>query len=697
MTEIFLKFVNMGIAAGWLVLAVMLLRLALCRAPKGLTLVLWGIVALRLVLPVSIQSIFSLIPSVETISPLIGDMQEPQIQSGITVLNSAVNPVITQAFAPSPEASANPLQVFIAVAAVCWLVGAAAMLLYAVINYWRLCHRVRTAVLFQECTVGAAHVRVYQSEYVVSPFVLGIVRPRIYLPFRLEQNNMEYVLEHEQAHIRHYDHWWKLIGFGLLSLYWYNPLIWAAYVLFCRDIELACDERVVRDFDAVQRADYSQALLTCSVPRRMAVVYPLAFGETGVAARVRNVLHYKKPAFWLIAAAVLACAVVAVCFLTNPKENAEEDIQWDVRPAILMDSSRYIDPYMSASKLPYGYVYAGTLDAQQANDTGLEGCAYYVSPYNPNYIYVYQECGTPVGTHAVDSTLRQWRYQPWIREGSGDGTKQLTLEEVQRLSEFGDGLTWTDFMQRYDYVETGSGLYIQVYGIDELFSLWIGGFSTDTVPMYIYLQTDKEPEDRVEIRTQDVSDFIRSHLGTAGTEANTYQVQFPAHEFGKTEYNAQIFEIEPFTLQITLPEGWTLVIPQGEQEAEQGGAGGFSPVLIYEGDKLLGSICYNTFEIPQEGEYGIEHVAIYNQLMLGAHVNWNNEYQPVTESETTCTATCKILTDDIETGEEKTYLGILSYDKELGVYVAIDFIAGELGDEVQDRIVEMAESVLLFR
>lgn len=529
MTEIFLKFVNMGIAAGWLVLAVMLLRLALRRAPKGLTLVLWGIVALRLMLPVSIQSIFSLIPSAETISPLIGDMQEPQIQSGITVLNSAVNPVITQAFAPSPEASANPLQVFISVAAVCWLVGAAVMLLYTVISYWRLYHRVRTAVLFQECTAGAAHVRVYQSEYVVSPFVLGIVRPRIYLPFRLEQNNMEYVLEHEQAHIRHYDHWWKLIGFGLLSLYWYNPLIWAAYVLFCRDIELACDERVVRDFDAVQRADYSQALLTCSVPRRMAVVYPLAFGETGVATRVRNVLHYKKPAFWLIAAAVLACAVVAVCFLTNPKEDAEENMQWDVRPTILMDSSRYIDPYASASRLPYGYVYAGTLDAQQANDTGLEGCAYYVSPYNPNYIYVYQECGTPVGTYEVDSTLRQWRYQPWIREGSGDGTKRLTLEEVQRLSEFGDGLTWTDFMQRYDYVETGSGLYIQVYEIDELFSLWIGGFSTDIVPMYIYLQTDKEPEDRVEIRTQDVSGFIGAHLGAAGTKANTYQVQFPAH------------------------------------------------------------------------------------------------------------------------------------------------------------------------
>lgn len=697
MTDIFLKFVNMGIAAGWLVLVVVLLRLVLRSAPKELVLVLWGIVGLRLLLPVSIQSIFSLIPSAETISPLIGDMQKPQIHSGITVLNSAVNPVIMQVFASSPEASVNPMQVFIFAAAVCWLAGAAVMLLYAVISYWRLYHRIRTAVLFRECTAGAAHVRVYQSEYVVSPFVLGIVRPRIYMPFRLVEKDMEYVIAHEQAHIGHHDHWWKLVGCVLLSLHWYNPLIWVAYVLFCRDIELACDERVVKNFSSAQRADYSEALLKCSVPRRMAAVCPLAFGETGVAVRVRNVLHYKKPAFWLIAVAVLACAVVAVCFLTNPKEDAKEDVQWDIRPAILMDSFRYIDPYMSASKLPYGYVYAGTLDAAQANDTGLEGCAYYVSPYNQDSIYVYQECGAPVGTYEVDSTQRQWRYQPWIQEGSGNGTNRLTLEEVQRLSEFGEQLTWTDFMDRYDYVETGSGLYIQVYEIDELFSLWIGGFSPNDVPMYIYLQTNSEPEDRVEIRTQDVSNFIGGHLGAVETEANVYQVQFPAHEFGKTEYNERIFEIEPFTLQITLPENWILVCPQSEQEADQGGAGGFSPVLIYEGDNLLGSICYNTFEVPREGEYGIEHVAIYNQLMLGAHVNWNNEYQPVTESETTCTATCRILVEDMQTGEEKYYPGILSYDKELGVYVAIDFIAGGLGEEAQDMVAKMAERILLFR
>ncbi len=512
MTDIFLKSVNMGIAAGWLVLAVMILRLLLRRAPRQLMFALWGIAALRLVMPVSIQSIFSLIPSAETISPDIVYMQRPRIHSGITAVNSAVNPVIMQAFAPSPEESANPLQIALFIAAVCWIAGVVLMVLYAAISYWRLCGRVQTAVLFQECMVGAVRVPVWQSECAVSPFVLGFVRPRIYLPFRLAQKDQEYVIAHEQAHIRHHDQWWKLIGFLLVSLYWYDPLVWAAYFLFCRDMEFACDERVVRNLSAVQRADYSEALLSCSVPRRTAAVCPLAFGETGVAERVRNVLHYRRPAFWLTATAVLVSIAVAVCFLTDPREDTEENRQWAVRPAILMDSSRYIDPYMPASRLPYGYVYAGTLDRAQANDTGLEGCAYYTSPHNKDYIYVYQECGVPVGTYETDSAQRQWMYRPWIREGSGDGRNRLTLEEVQRLSEFGEELTWADF-EWYDHVETGSGLYIRVYEIDEMFSLWVGGGLMTDAPLYIYLQKDTDPEERVEIRTQDVYDFVGSAFG----------------------------------------------------------------------------------------------------------------------------------------------------------------------------------------
>lgn len=502
MTGIFLKVVNMGIAAGWLVLAVITLRLVFRRAPKWMMPVLWGIAALRMVLPVSIQSVFSLIPSAETINPQIVYMQEPLIHSGIDSLNAAVNPVIVEAFAPDPAASVNPMQIVVAVAAACWIVGAVLMLGYMTVSYLRLKSRVRTAVRCAD--------NIFQSEYVPSPFVLGIVHPRIYLPFGMEGAERAYVIAHEQAHLKRRDHWWKPIGYLLLSLHWYNPAVWAAYALFCRDLELACDERVVRDLSAGQRADYSQALLACSVCRRLSAC-PLAFGETGVAERVRNVLQYKKPALWLIAAAVVSCAVVAVCFLTNPKEPAADDSRQDLSPVLTVNEVRYAAPNMPAAQLPYGYTCAGTLDSAQAADTGTEGCAYYTSPYNPDCIYVYQESGTPIDPHTLDTTRRQWAYQQWIREGSGDGENRLTLEEVQRLAAFGEALTWEDF-ERYPYVETGSGLYIQVYEIDELFSVWIGGVRLTDTPLYIYLCAGRDPQEQVEIRTQDVSAFLDAHL-----------------------------------------------------------------------------------------------------------------------------------------------------------------------------------------
>ena len=163
---------------------------------------------------------------------------------------------------------------------------------------------------------------IFQSEAVDSPFVLGVVRPRIYIPFRIEGRNLVHVVMHEQVHILRRDHWWKPLGFVLLSVYWFHPLMWLAYILLCRDIELACDERAIKGLDDGQRADYSQALLDCSVSRRSIAACPLAFGETGVKTRVKSVLGYRKPGFWILALAVVACIVVAVCFLTDPARDS---------------------------------------------------------------------------------------------------------------------------------------------------------------------------------------------------------------------------------------------------------------------------------------------------------------------------------------------------------------------------------------
>ena len=314
MAEIFQKALNMSIAAGWLILAVIALRLLLRRAPKRFRLLLWAVVGLRLALPWSIESALSLIPSAQTLPEGIMLERAPVLDTGISSLNGAINPGFTAAFTPELGASANPLQVLLPIAAALWMLGAAAMLLWALVSWLRLRKRVREAVRLEE--------NVYECE-IASPFVLGLFRPRIYLPFSLENGERELVLAHERAHITAGDHIIKPLGWLLLAAHWYNPLVWLAYALFCRDIELACDERVVRGLSLSDRADYSQALLDLSRPRRGVRACPLAFGESSVKGRVKSVLSYKKPAFWLVLLAVVVCVGAAVCFLTDPKEEAE--------------------------------------------------------------------------------------------------------------------------------------------------------------------------------------------------------------------------------------------------------------------------------------------------------------------------------------------------------------------------------------
>lgn len=314
MAEIFQKALNMSIAAGWLILAVIALRLLLRRAPKRFRLLLWAVVGLRLALPWSIESALSLIPSAQTLPEGIMLERTPVLDTGISALNGAINPGFTAAFTPELGVSANPLQVLLPIAAALWMLGAAAMLLWALVSWLRLRKRVREAVRLEE--------NVYECE-IASPFVLGLFRPRIYLPFSLENGERELVLAHERAHITAGDHIIKPLGWLLLAAHWYNPLVWLAYALFCRDIELACDERVVRGLSLSDRADYSQALLDLSRPRGGVRACPLAFGESSVKGRVKSVLSYKKPAFWLVLLAVVVCVGAAVCFLTDPKEEAE--------------------------------------------------------------------------------------------------------------------------------------------------------------------------------------------------------------------------------------------------------------------------------------------------------------------------------------------------------------------------------------
>lgn len=311
MDDVFLKLVNLSISASWLILAVLVLRFVLKKAPKWVMPLLWGVVALRLVCLFSIESALSLIPSAETIpSEIVTETREPVLYEQAT-LDIVTNPTLPSAAEVPVGVSRQQAQVDFNIYSILWLAGMSALLVHALVSAGKLKRKLATAILLRD--------NIYESEFVDSPFVFGVVKPNIYLPMHMDEGTAAYVIAHEHAHLARRDHWWKVLGYLVLALHWFNPLVWVAYILFCRDIELACDEKVVRGLDGAARADYSQALLSCAAPKRAVAACPLAFGEGNIKTRVKSALHYKKPAFWVAAAAVLAVVIVAVCFLTNPR------------------------------------------------------------------------------------------------------------------------------------------------------------------------------------------------------------------------------------------------------------------------------------------------------------------------------------------------------------------------------------------
>lgn len=311
MDDVFLKLVNLSISASWLILAVLVLRGVLKKAPKWVMPLLWGVVALRLVCLFSIESALSLIPSAETIpSEIVTETREPVLYEQAT-LDIVTNPTLPSAAEVPVGVSRQQAQVDFNIYSVLWLAGMAALLVHALVSAGKLKRKLATAILLRD--------NIYESEFVDSPFVFGVVKPNIYLPMHMDEGTAAYVIAHERAHLARRDHWWKVLGYLVLALHWFNPLVWVAYILFCRDIELACDEKVVKGLDGAARADYSQALLSCAAPKRAVAACPLAFGEGNIKTRVKSALHYRKPAFWVAAAAVLAVVIVAVCFLTNPR------------------------------------------------------------------------------------------------------------------------------------------------------------------------------------------------------------------------------------------------------------------------------------------------------------------------------------------------------------------------------------------
>ena len=448
MNELFLKIINMSISASWLVLAVLILRFVLKKAPKWINVLLWGIVAIRLICPFSFESTLSLIPSAETIPLNIGMDTTPTINSGISAINNAVNPIISQSNTPMAGASINPLQITIGIYEYIWIFGMIALALYTAISYWRLRRKVDTAVRYKD--------NIFQSENVSFPFVLGIIKPRIYLPFKMNGQYLEYVVAHEQAHICRKDHWWKPLGFLLLMIHWFNPLMWLAYVLLCRDIELACDEKVIKELGNEQRGDYTQALVACSVNRRMIAACPLAFGEVSVKERVKSVMNYKKPAFWVIIISVIVCVGVAVCFLTNPKQDSY--------------TLRIVVPAGSQEKFVYTDEEVSTIrnSIKIWSGDGLGDTEVVLSPVNKTtetrYTATYLTHGMPVEFDAEKDT--------WFKIGvnmqnptNEDIIVYVEVEnvEVRIVDEINSVIKWFDYTENPSAMDDESTINLPIY------------------------------------------------------------------------------------------------------------------------------------------------------------------------------------------------------------------------------------------
>lgn len=337
MEALFLKVLNMSVTAGYVILVILLLRLLLRKAPKRYSYLLWAVAAFRLCCPVSFQSVFSLFnlkpfdmtaaqksggAALQYIPANVGKVAQPEISTGLPFVNMAVNPVLPAA---TPAQSVNPMQLIITIGTWVWLAGVAGLLVYGVVTYLRLCFRMRDAVLFEE--------NVRQSDKVRSPFILGFFRPRIFIPFGLDESTRRYVLAHEACHIRRGDHLIKPLAYLVLVLHWFNPLVWLAFYRMGSDMEMSCDERVLSSESGIKK-EYGMTLLSFASNRRFPSPSPLAFGETGVKGRIKNVLNYRKPAFWIVLASIVVCVAAAVCLLSNPKSADKGEVSGVNQPGI---------------------------------------------------------------------------------------------------------------------------------------------------------------------------------------------------------------------------------------------------------------------------------------------------------------------------------------------------------------------------
>ena len=610
------KLFNMSLTASVAIVLVILLRLLLKKAPKVISYALWGVVLFRLLCPVSIGSNFSVynlfdapaqesgtITSViEYVPSNIVHTEYPSVALPVPGISDVINEALPQG---REQLVADPLEAPMSFATYAWMIGVLVMAIYSIVSYIRLRRKLSVVVPLRD--------NIFIADDIKSPFVVGLFRPKIYLPCNLGDKEQEYIILHEQHHIKRLDHVMKALAFLALAIHWFNPLVWVAFILASKDMEMSCDEAVIRKIGSDVRADYSASLLTLATGRRIIAGTPLAFGEGDTKGRINNLSKWKKPAVWVVLIAVVACAVLAVTVLTNPITMGDHfvltntdspantnKLSYDIQLGNkAMSGEIYVEQWIdgvcvkSAPVVMTQYVDSieitmrdrredgssvGTDIQIETNQYGGSLLTYFEHPENFNVIgwgfkgYELNEKNKLTSSEEVilaakvfdnGSGIRTYDCKTLVNEPerlkdaaymivvravfsedplgvtshseASFPTEVLTLNDVIILSQKGYDLSWADF-ENYDYIETGSGLYIRVYEINARFRLMIGGGGPDSDPMYIYLALANDLDTRIDIRDGGVTEFISEY----GNLAPTYHPEGILH----LGLNAEIVEID---------------------------------------------------------------------------------------------------------------------------------------------------------
>ena len=617
--NIYMQVLDMSKTASIVILVVVLARLLLKKAPKVFSYALWAVVLFRLLCPVTFEAPVSIVPEMNSVSQGY-TLSEESIsvfgagEAAYQAVGDALNGGLGIQHIRTTEKTETGMtkyvttdwwSVWILFGQYVWVAGITAMLIYSAVSYLKLRKKLSVVVPLRD--------NIFIADDIKSPFVVGLFRPKIYLPCNLGDKEQEYIILHEQHHIKRLDHVMKALAFLALAIHWFNPLVWVAFVLASKDMEMSCDEAVIRKVDGDVRADYSASLLTLATGRRIIAGTPLAFGEGDTKGRINNLSKWKKPAVWVVLIAVVACAVLAVTVLTNPITMGDHfvltntdspantnKLSYDIQLGNkAMSGQIYVEQWIdgacvkSAPVVMTQYVDSieitmrdrredgtsvGTDIQIETNQYGGSLLTYFEHPENFNVIgwgfkgYELNEKNKLTSSEEVilaakvfdnGSGIRAYDCNTLVNEPerikdaaymivvravfsedplgvtshseASFPTEVLTLNDVIILSQKGYDLTWADF-ENYDYIETGSGLYIRVYEINARFRLMIGGGGPDSDPMYIYLALANDLDTRIDIRDGGVTEFISEY----GNLAPAYHPEGILH----LGLNAEIVEID---------------------------------------------------------------------------------------------------------------------------------------------------------